>query len=143
MKKLSFNKGLKIMLVLSIMGALLSSYLWYVHIYNASPICPTGGCNEVLTSEYAYFLGVPVALWGLLYYITIFLNVMFLKKLKTSLFNLSLTSLLWIGMMYTLYLRYLEFFKLGSICVWCWGSVVIVVGLILVKWKMEKIELKQ
>lgn len=61
------------MLVLAGAGLLVTGYLTYSSWFNAHPaFCGEGsGCDLVQSSRWSTFLGVPMALWGLLTYIGI------------------------------------------------------------------------
>jgi uncharacterized membrane protein len=51
------------------LGLVLSGYLWFATGAGTSPLCPAGsGCEIVLTSQYAWLLGVPLPVYGLAYY---------------------------------------------------------------------------
>jgi uncharacterized membrane protein len=129
----------KIMIVLSAMGALLSMYLLYTTLTQDYGLCPTNGCQVVGASEYSYFIGLPVALWGLGYYLVVFLAVtQILNGNKVELFKKALGLLLLVGVLFTIYLRYLEFFVIEAICFWCWGSVLFVAGLVVCYFLMRK-----
>lgn len=52
----------------AILGALLTGYLTLSHFTKSSVACPTSGCDVVLTSKYAFFLGMPLSLFGCLAY---------------------------------------------------------------------------
>ncbi len=50
-------------------GFLLSGYLWFGTGGAEVPLCPAGsGCSVVQSSRYAYLWGVPVPVYGLVYY---------------------------------------------------------------------------
>ncbi len=136
MKKIDLKK---IMLMLSVMGALLSLYLVYTTVTKNYAICPNNGCEVVGSSKYSYFLGLPVAMWGLGYYLALFLLI--LKSHENKVFMEYFKYLLIIGIIFTLYLRYLEFFVIGAICIWCWISVV-VIALMTVAYLMYRKSLK-
>jgi uncharacterized membrane protein len=122
----------KIMVVLSAMGALLSMYLLYTTLTKDYGLCPTSGCSVVGSSKYSYFLGLPVALWGLGYYSVLFLTLVnIMNGTRVDMFRKTLGILLLIGVIFTIYLRYLEFFVIGAICFWCWFSVLFVAGLVI------------
>lgn len=129
----------KVMIVLSAMGALLSMYLLYTTLSQDYGLCPTSGCQVVGASEYSYFIGLPVAFWGLGYYLVIFLVLtQILNGNRIELLKKSLGWLLLVGAIFTLYLRYLEFFVIHAICFWCWFSVLFVTGLIICYFLMKK-----
>jgi uncharacterized membrane protein len=122
----------KIMVVLSAMGALLSMYLLYTTLTQDYGLCPTNGCQVVGASQYSYFIGLPVALWGLGYYgVVLLLLVNMMSGTNVELLRKVLGVMLLVGVLFTLYLRYLEFFVIGAICFWCWLSVLFIAGLVI------------
>lgn len=54
--------------VLAAAGAGISAYLLAAR---GTPICSTGGCEQVQTSSYAHLLGIPLAALGLAAYLTL------------------------------------------------------------------------
>ena len=117
-----------LMFLLSGVGALISLYLWNAHVSNVDVICTTG-CDAVLQSKYGSMMGVPVGAYGTAFYVglmgLIFLQSKIVHKLLEDLIKLFLIA----GGLFTLYLRYLEFFILHEICIWCWGSVVVILAI--------------
>lgn len=116
-----------IILVLSIIGIILSSYLTYVH-YSGTDLdyChfnESFDCDLVNKSSYAEFLGIPVALGGLIMYLILLYYVLGeeynlkLHKIKDFKFYIKLISTL--GVLFTLYLMYIEAFVLESWCIFC------------------------
>lgn len=119
-------------MMLSALGAFLSLYLWNIHLTGDEvSFCVTGGCQATLTGEYSLLLGVPIAAMGFSFY----LGGIILTFLRSKINDQVLDNLLYfhggVGLIFTLYLRYLEYAKIGDICIWCWGSVVIVAALLL------------
>ncbi|MCS7235628.1 MAG: vitamin K epoxide reductase family protein [Armatimonadota bacterium] len=58
--------------LLAAAGFLLSGYLWFGTGGAELRLCPAGsGCQVVQTSRYAYLFGVPLPVYGLLYYGTL------------------------------------------------------------------------
>ncbi|GIW66986.1 MAG: hypothetical protein KatS3mg095_0884 [Candidatus Parcubacteria bacterium] len=100
--------------ILSLVGFLVSSYLFYIGVKNNSPFClPNAGCDFVIKSEYSKFLGLPVALWGVFYFGSILL-LNYLEKYKNLLKIVS-----FLGFLFALYLIYIQAFVLKSFCVYC------------------------
>jgi uncharacterized membrane protein len=54
----------------AILGALNTAYLTITRFTNTETACPTGGCEQVLSSPYATVFGLPLALFGLVAYIS-------------------------------------------------------------------------
>lgn len=138
-----------LLLVLAVLGMILSAYLWWYKFQEGEAIsCDIsgGGCDEILTGKYSEMFNIPIATWGFFFYATFFL-VSFQKLfIKHFLIDSLLIGLLLSGILYTLWLRYLEFFVIGGWCQWCWLSVIIIViasGLMFRLWWVGEIELYQ
>jgi len=56
---------------IALLGALNTGYITANRLFGGETACPTGGCEQVLTSEYAYIFGVPLSLFGLLAYLAV------------------------------------------------------------------------
>lgn len=114
------------MLLLTLAGALLSFYIYYTDVFKIATICPTGGCAKVASSEYSKLLGIPVSMWGMIYYLGFGVLIMFKEKFS-NFYKYLLSFFVFAGIVFTIYLRFVELFYIKAICIWCWGSVVIVV----------------
>lgn len=114
------------LITLSVIGGLVSLYLWDFHLRSSSILCLTG-CDKVLSSEYGVMLGVPVAAYGFAFYAILILMVFIRLNIRHLLIDRILGGLLFWGILFSLYLRYLEFFVLYDICMWCWVSFVIII----------------
>lgn len=108
--------------LLALLGIAIAGYLTYVHYAGISPVCVagSGSCERVQTSEYAVFLGVPVALLGLLAYVTIFLATIVPHPLGATV----AAAVALAGWLFSLYLTWLELFVIEAICQWCVASAV-------------------
>jgi uncharacterized membrane protein len=114
---------------LALAGLAVAAYLAYVEITHVAAVCgPVGECNAVQTSAYALFLGIPVAVWGLLYYLAVVALWAGQRYLVGRWANLSLLGLLGLtlfGTLFSIYLTCLELFAIRAICSWCLSSAVI------------------
>jgi uncharacterized membrane protein len=111
------------MIVFAIIGLGLASYLTYVHYAGIKPACTAGeSCTKVQTSIYSELAGVPVALIGLLGYITILGSLLLPESETTRLATVAITV---IGFGFSAYLTYRELFSIHAICEWCAGSAVV------------------
>ena len=105
-----------VMSALAAAGLAISAYLTYVHYAEIQPFC-TGisDCERVQTSDWALIAGVPVALAGLLGYVAI-LAALWIPgeraRLATALAAFS-------GFGYSVYLTWVELFRIDAICQWC------------------------
>src|SRR5207247_10394525 len=91
-----------------------------------------GGCETVQTSQWAVFLGLPVALYGVVGYLAILMVALAALRpaaLTRSNWNVMLVSLATVGVLFTAYLTYLELFVIHAICRWCVGSALIITAI--------------
>jgi uncharacterized membrane protein len=124
-----------LMRLLALAGLGVSGYLTWTHLTNQAIAC--GGsqdCDLVQQSAYSAVLGIPVALLGMLAYATL-LALLFLRGrlpeawdayIPLAVFGISL-----IGVLYSAYLTYLEFYVIYAICRWCVSSAVIITAIFL------------
>ena len=119
-----------IVAALALAGIFISLYLALYKIGVIGELsCSIGSCETVNTSKWATFLHLPVAVWGLLFYIDVFL----ISVLGTtrSFENESLVSVLLvaeaaIGVLFSAWLTYLELAVIHAICIWCVTSALVV-----------------
>jgi uncharacterized membrane protein len=55
---------------IAILGALNTAYITLTKLLGGEAACPTSGCEQVLSSPYAYVFGLPLALFGFLAYVS-------------------------------------------------------------------------
>ncbi len=115
--------------VLLIIGIAIAIYLSNSEVTGDEVICgPVGDCNAVQQSKYATLFGVlPVAVLGMIGYIVIggtWLvgklttgKISFFAKMGTFLSAL-------IGLLFFIYLTFLEPFVIGATCAWCITSAI-------------------
>jgi uncharacterized membrane protein len=121
-------------LVLTVLGIGVAGYLVYVHYAGIEPVCNIAhGCHKVQTSKYADLAGVPVALLGLIGYVTIFLAL--LVRAEAARMLAALVAL--VGFGFSAYLTYRELFTIDAICQWCVASAILMTGLAIVcTWRL-------
>jgi thiosulfate dehydrogenase [quinone] large subunit len=114
-----------IFLFLSSLGFLDAAFLTVQH-YNKNPFsCPLfGGCGEVTSSIYSEIFGIPISLFGMLFYGLIFaLSIYaFLKDDKRALRIAAQLTVF--GFLTSLYLVYIMVYVLSAICFYCLMSAV-------------------
>ena len=111
------------MIVLSIAGLAVASYLTYVHYAGIKPACTAGtSCVKVQTSQWSHLAGIPVALLGLIGYVGILASLLAPDREETRLATLGLTL---IGVGFSAYLTYRELFSIHAVCEWCVTSAAI------------------
>lgn len=108
--------------VLSLLGVVAAVYLTYVEGRNAQAICgPIGDCNAVQDSPYAMIFGViPVGLFGALGYVAILTAWAWRRWHKGKSADMAGPTLLGMsifGVLYSIYLTYLEIFVIHAVCI--------------------------
>ena len=133
------------MALISLAGLFLGVYLtMYKFGIIGSLACNVGSCEQVQTSRWSVFLGVPVATWGVGFYVLMLvLAIAGLQPRFMDSWRLSLAMLLlagW-GVVFTAWLNYLEAFVIHAWCEWCLGSagmVLVLFVLALMDWRETK-----
>ena len=116
-------------IVLALVGIGIASYLTYVHYDDVQVLCTGGGgCEKVQKSEYSKFIGIPVALMGLLGYIAILIAL--IPRGETPALIAAAIALGGFG--FSMYLQYRSFVTLDAHCVWCMGSAAVMTLLAIV-----------
>jgi uncharacterized membrane protein len=119
--------------LLALVGLFISLYLWLYKIgWLGALKCGSGACEFVQTSRYATLLGQPVALYGMVGYLALF--VIALVGLQPRFLpHPGPTRLLaagsCAGFAFTVYLTYLELFVIHAVCRWCVASAVIIAAI--------------
>lgn len=121
--------------LMSLLGLFVSAYLYLYKIGRIGTLaCGGGGCETVQTSQWSRFAGVEVALIGLVGYAMLF--VVALVALQPSSAGRRwpadlLAAVAAGGVLFTVYLTYLELFVIRAICRWCVGSAAIIVAVLI------------
>ena len=130
--------------LLALVGIFVALYLWLHALGFGGPLkCGTGGCETVQTSPYAVLFGIPVAAYGVVGYFALFVVALLALRpaaLADGKWNLLLLGLSTVGLLFTLYLTYLELFVIHAICRWCVGSAAVITVIWVVAvlaWKRE------
>ena len=119
-----------IVATLSLVGIFVALYLLLYKLGIVGNLsCSVGSCETVNSSKWATFLGLPVAGWGVAWYVAMFVLALvstgsrFAESLVVSTVLLGVATT---GLLFSLYLTYLELFVIDAICQWCVVSAVIV-----------------
>lgn len=109
-----------ILAVLDVVGLLVAGYLSVVELSGDVPACGIlPGCEEVAKSQYNNFLGIPVAVFGVL--LSVVLLSLALAWWKTDIYGLLLAhyGLSLVGVIFDGYFLYLQVFVIQAVCIWC------------------------
>lgn len=124
------KKNNLIALVAAIVGALNSIYLSWVKLSHNETLCAPGlgDCFTVNTSVYSEVYGIPIAIFGLSAYLIIIIILLsesrctFLQENGSlALFGISL-----VGLLYSVYLSYLEAYVIHAWCPYCVLSAIMI-----------------
>jgi len=122
--------------VLSVIGLGVAGYLAYVEMNQVEAVCgPVGNCNTVQQSQYATLFGIlPIGVLGVMGYLFIIIlwlaRLLDMPKVKRIL-NLVLFGVTLFGILFSIYLTFLEPFVIGATCIWCLSSALIMTLLFL------------
>ena len=131
------------MALVSLLGLLLGAYLTlYKFGYIGTLACGVSSCEQVQTSRWSVFLGLPVATWGLGFYaVMLILAVLGMQERYADSRGLSLIVLLFAGWgaLFTGWLNYLEAFVIHAWCEWCLFSA----GMVLVLFVLAVLDYRE
>lgn len=105
------------------LGIAIAVYITIADSGGGSPTCLAGGhgCETVANSTYSHVLGVNIAVFGIFAYVLLLAAA--LLPGDGARFGGFVVALGGFG--YSVYLTYLELFKIEAICQWCVGSAVL------------------
>jgi uncharacterized membrane protein len=107
-------------LIISIIGFIDAVFLSVEKLRGAVPPCSlTNGCEAVTTSAYSYIAGIPVALFGTLYYLTVIFLSFALIDTKKALLAKAISYLTITGFVVSVYLVFLQLFVIKAVCQYC------------------------
>jgi protein-disulfide isomerase len=128
--------------VVALLGLAIAADLAYLHAQVAASseytswcsINEVVNCNVVLASEYAYFLGLPVAVWAVLTYLGVGIAALVLPAIASAARRRQLVAALFAvavwNVLFSLYLLYVSLYELGALCLLCSGLYVVNFGLL-------------
>jgi len=119
---------------LALAGLGVAAYLAWIETAKVAAVCgPVGDCNTVQQSEYAHLFGIPMGVLGVVAYLGIFF--LWLVEHRGPIRWRPLASLLLFaltlgGILFSIYLTFLEPFVIGATCIWCLTSAIIMTSLL-------------
>ena len=125
-----------IVAALALAGIFISLYLTLYKLGVIGELsCTIGSCETVNTSKWSRFLGLPVAAWGLLFYLDVFLIALVgtLARFEDEpAISYVLAGEGAVGVLFSAWLTYLELGVIHAVCIWCVTSAIIVTLILLV-----------
>lgn len=110
----------RLLIAIAIIGVLVTGYMTYTHTTGQTAYCPLNinGCEAIAQSHYSVFMGLPVALYGFLVWLTLLYLGITHHRTKQQ------THLHWFialtggGVLAAGYFNGVML-KLGAFCIWC------------------------
>jgi uncharacterized membrane protein len=119
-----------IVAALALAGIFIATYLTLYKLGVIGELsCSIGSCETVNTSKWSRFVGLPVAAWGVLFYVEVFAFAVvgtLPRFADTRFISLILVIESAIGVLFSAWLTYLELAVIHAICIWCVTSAIIV-----------------
>ena len=118
----------RIVALLALAGIFLSTYLaLYKFGMIGTLTCSVGSCETVQLSKWAMFLGVPVAAWGVAFYVAVFVLAMLslARAGESPLVGWAMLAVTGWGVLFSAWLTWLELYVIHAICMWCVVSAIL------------------
>ena len=130
--------------LVALFGVFLSLYLTLYKLgYIGTLACGSGSCEYVQLSKWGDFLGIPVSAWGVVYYAVVFALAFAAIQERfadSARLTKSLVYVTGAGLLFSIWLTYLELFVIHAICRWCLGSAAMTVVLFAVAVWDQRVE---
>lgn len=120
---------------LALIGLAISAYLTYVHYNPDALVCGTGGCDIVQTSQYSTIFGIPIAIFGIVLFVTLIAGLV-IREFRADWADMISTGILMMltaAVLYWIYLTYLELNVIHAICQWCVATSIVTLVLLFVE----------
>lgn len=124
--------------LVALAGLFVATYLTLYKLgYIGTLACAVGSCETVQTSKWALLFGFPVGAWGVAYYATVL--ALCLVGLRPALvdrreISQGLVAVTGFGVLFSVWLTYLELFVIRAICMWCVISAALATLLFVLCW---------
>ena len=140
---------LTVLAAIGLVAASASTWVHYrilndpTHSTSFCDVNSTLNCTEAYTSRFGAIGGVPVALFGLLFFAGVLALIALCSSSRTAAANLHgyVFAASTIGLAVVLYLGYASYFILNVVCLLCVGTYVAVIGLFLISGAATKVPL--
>ena len=134
--------------VLALLGLADSVYLSYTELTGTSLTCSIkglDGCNIVAQSPYSHLLGIPLGVYGVVFYVLLFILTILVMKMGTRLAHDALAGIATLGLIASIFFMLIQEFLIKALCVYCLGSAIISLLsciLAVILWRQHKLQAK-
>lgn len=126
------NQLILALMLVAVLGIATSAYLAYHH-YFGSRFCNINefiSCDKVSSSEYSVILGMPLAVLGILYFLSVLImSVISRRYVKILLYVFYLTLPI---LVYSIFLTFIEFYVINALCIFCEFTKVLMIAIMLI-----------
>ena len=123
-----------LIIVLSLFGVADSWYLFQSAVTDTALTCDIGGaldgCNIVAQSPYSQLFGLPLALYGVLFFAFMFVLAAAIFMLPKRVLYTALYLLAWFGAVASLVFVFIQFALIKALCIYCLFSALAAFGLL-------------
>lgn len=126
-----------VIIALTVFGFLDAVYLAETALTGGQLACDIDGltgCNAVAQSVYSQLFGIPLGVYGLVFYGLFFILTVATFVRPSQKIDYLLLGLAGAGALCSLYFLYAQFFLIKALCIYCVGSAVIAGLLLLASW---------
>ncbi len=119
----------------ALVGLAVALYLAYIELTSSAAVCVVGNCNSVHQSAFVKLFGIlPVAVFGVSGYVLILALIAYAQVREDALpekFPVVFFFVSLFGVLFSVYLTFLEPFVIGATCFWCLISAISMTVLLL------------
>lgn len=125
--------------IAALIGFADASFLAIEHYRGVVPPCTIiSGCEKVTTSDYSEVFGIPLALFGAIYYFTLLILIIAYFDLKKEAILKIAALITPVGFLASLYFVYLQLIVIQAICLYCMisaaaSAMLFVLGIIILR----------
>jgi uncharacterized membrane protein len=121
------------LIALSVIGLLIAGYLTYTHVNSSALVCSVGDCGSVQKSEYSRIGPIPIALFGMGMFVALgalaFARWRGIGPFSFAQYTVAAWSIVFAGVLYYVYLTFLEIWVIHAICQYCVASSIATLGI--------------
>jgi uncharacterized membrane protein len=130
-----------LILGLSFVGIADAAYLAESALTDTPLVCGIdglSGCNLVAQSVYSHLFGIPLGVYGVFFYCTVFIVAGLALYLPRIIFVRGLFALGVLGLVSSVIFVCIQFFLIKALCIYCLGSAVISIFLFFISFSLWK-----
>lgn len=116
-------------IAVAIAGFLLARYIYAKKKRKEKLVCLLDSdCDAVVHSQYSTFLGIPLEIYGMIYFALIalfFLSAIFIPNLYSPYLQIIILIIAFISFLFSVYLAFIQIILIREWCMWCLISTIL------------------